>query len=106
MKIVVSVNVSPNIFFLLIVSSVFCNFVKTPRRLYRPTGCIGDFGNFSAFSLKAYYCSAHHIEQIVLTEQSWQNEIPFMKSFYSVVNSVICFAKEASTSIVLFIEWV
>ena len=25
-----------------------------------PTGCIGDFRNFSPFSLKAYYCSAYH----------------------------------------------
>ena len=28
-----------------------------------------------------------------------------MKKFYKAVNSVICFAKEASASIVLIIEW-
>ena len=29
-----------------------------------------------------------------------------MKTFYNVVNSIICYAKEAYTSIVLNIEWV
>ena len=29
-----------------------------------------------------------------------------MKTFYNVVNSIICYAKEACTSIVLNIEWV
>ena len=46
-------------------------------------------------------------EQIVLTEQSWHyGGILFMKTFYNKVNSVICFAKETRTSIVLIIEWV
>ena len=29
-----------------------------------------------------------------------------MKTFYSVVNSVVCFAKEERASIFLIIEWV
>ena len=29
-----------------------------------------------------------------------------MKTFYNVVNSIICCAKEACASIVLYIEWV
>ena len=43
-------------------------------------------------------------EQIVLSEQSRCYRLLFMKTFYNVVNSMICCAKEARASIVLNIE--
>ena len=39
-----------------------------------------------------------------MTEISPDNEMPFMKKFYKVVNSIICRAKEARTSIALNID--
>ena len=41
-----------------------------------------------------------------MTEQSRHYGILFMKTFYNVVNSIICCAKEARASIVSNIEWV
>ena len=54
---------------------------------------------FLSFSLKAQ-------DQIFLTEKSRHYGILFMKTFYNVVNAIICCAKEARASIVLDIKWV
>ena len=72
----------------------------------RPAGRQGDFGNFLSFSLKAHnYYSAHHIgpDFSNLKVSALWNSL-FMKTFYSVVNAIICCAKEVRALIVLDIE--
>ena len=85
---------------LLIALQIWClSKVRT-----RPTGRKGEILNFFlTFSLNAHnYYPAY--DQIFLTEKSRHYEILFMKTFYKVVNSIICCAKEACASIVLDIE--
>ena len=72
----------------------------------RSTGRIGDFGNFLiAFLLKSHnyyptYDIGAHFSDWILAALCW---ILFMKTFYSVISSIICCAKEARASIVL--DW-
>ena len=60
---------------------------------------------FLSFSLKAHnYYPAYYIGSDFLTEKSRYYGILFMKTFYNVVNAIICCAKEARALIVLDIE--
>ena len=71
----------------------------------RPAGQKGGFRNFLSFSLKAYnYYPAYHIGPDFSSEKSRHYGILFMRTFYNVVNAIICCAKEARVLIVLDIE--
>ena len=64
-------------------------------------------GIFLSFSQKAHnYYPVYHIGPDFLTEKSRHYGILFMKTFYNMVNAIICCAKEARALIVLDIEWV
>ena len=61
---------------------------------------------FGTFSLKDHYYPAYHIGEDCSdwTVPTLWNSL--YETFYNVVNSIICCAKEARASIVLNIEWV
>ena len=98
---------------LKVITSLLCcsNNQKLALQIWRLSKArtywlIGDFRNFSAFSLKAFYCSAYQIR----TDCSWLNSLDIMefsswKRFIVwSIDSVVWFIKEARASIVLIIE--
>ena len=70
----------------------------------RPAGRKVILGICLSFSLKAHITLNITKDQIFLTEKSWNYGILFMKTFYNVVNAIICCAKEARALMVVDIE--
>ena len=88
--------------YLVMILEIWClSKVRT-----RSAGRIGDFGNLLiAFSLKAHtyyptYDIGAYYSDWTLAALCW---IFFMKTFYNVIISILCCAKEARASIVL--DW-
>ena len=71
----------------------------------RPAGRIGDFGNFFMVFTKSPYLLPYmwhgaYFSDWTLAALCW---ILFMKTFYNVISSIVCCAKEARAWIVL--DW-
>ena len=68
------------------------------------TGWLNIDFDFFNVCVKAHYTFHTTLAQIVLIKKFRHNGILFMRTFYNVVNSIICCPKEARASIALNTE--